>query len=367
MLTGAATLALTPVDTARAVAQVYTWSLLATIPLALAWVASLLLARATASTRALVWRSAAIALLVVFVTQQLPLRWVAWVLPEGLATPLVALGRMQVGDRALTNWDAGGLAVALILLVYLAGVLAVLTGLACDLLAVRRAARRATAVADPRWLRDCASARGALGVRRRVRLLVSDDWAVPATFGILRPVVIVPRDALRWGAAHRRALLLHELAHVRADDVLALLLARVACALCWFHPAAWLAARRLRAECELACDDRVLGAGVPRSDYASLLLRAAAMMQPARLPATTLAMAHGAGIRERVAAIADPARDIRVAGRGRRALAAVCTLVLALPLGALRPAPTRDVLTTLMRDARWEARAYAVIGLAQRP
>lgn len=377
MLTGAATFALSPADSARAVAQVYTWSLLATVPLALAWVASLLLARHAASTRVLVWRSAALVLIVAFAAQQFPVRWVAWVLPEGLATPLVVLGRIQVGEgrSGADGWSAGAFVVTAVLLLYAAGVLAVLTRVACDLFAVRRAARRAAAVDDARWLRDLAAARATLGVRREVRLLVADDWPVPATFGVLCPVVIVPRHALRWRGAHRRALLLHEVAHVRAGDVRALLLARLACALCWFHPAAWLAVRRLRADCELACDDRVLGAGVKRSDYAALLLRAAgavgdaraAMARPARLPATSLAMAHGPGIVARVTAIADPSRDIRPAGPGRRALAAACTLALALPLGALRPAPTRDVLTTLMRDTRWEARAYAVIGLAQRP
>ncbi len=36
------------------------------------------------------------------------------------------------------------------------------------------------------------------------------------------------------------------------------------------------------------------------------------------------------------------------------------------PVATVRVAPTRDVLTTLMQDSRWESRAYAVVRLAQR-
>src|ERR1700754_2923486 len=91
------TLMLTPADSARAIASVYTVSLLATLPLVAAGIAALGLRKASAEVRALVWRSAVVALLVMFIGRQLPLHWIAWVVPSLLAAPLVALGRMQVG------------------------------------------------------------------------------------------------------------------------------------------------------------------------------------------------------------------------------------------------------------------------------
>ena len=47
-------------------------------------------------------------------------------------------------------------------------------------------------------------------------------------------------------------------------------------------------------------------------------------------------------------------------------MAAVSTFAVAGPVSAVQLAPSREVLTTLMLDARWESRAYAVVGLAQR-
>jgi hypothetical protein len=48
-------------------------------------------------------------------------------------------------------------------------------------------------------------------------------------------------------------------------------------------------------------------------------------------------------------------------------VAAVLTLGIALPMSVAQLAPTREILTRLMREPAWESRAYAVIGLARRP
>src|SRR5438445_7112914 len=83
-------------DSARAVASLYTASLVATLPLAIAALAALVLRGASAEARALVWRSAVVTLLVVFVGRQVPVHWIAWIVPSLLAAPLVVLGRVQV-------------------------------------------------------------------------------------------------------------------------------------------------------------------------------------------------------------------------------------------------------------------------------
>src|SRR5688572_20963778 len=116
-------------DSARAIAGVYTVSLLAMLPIALAAIAALFLRRSSAEARALVWRSAVVALLVVIVGRQLPLQWMAWVVPSFFATPLVALGRLQVSSSSLQAGvpDDVPLVVTLLLVIYVAGVFTTLT------------------------------------------------------------------------------------------------------------------------------------------------------------------------------------------------------------------------------------------------
>ncbi|MEW5926189.1 MAG: M56 family metallopeptidase [Gemmatimonadota bacterium] len=142
------------------------------------------------------------------------------------------------------------------------------------------------------------------GVRRPVVLLRGDEAAMPATWGVLRPRILLPAGAEHWPADRLRAVLLHELAHVRRCDRAVLLAAEAACALYWFNPLVWAAAGRLRAESEHACDDQVLRAGSRPSDYAGHLLEVARTLRaPRSAPAGAIAMARPAQLRGRLLAV----------------------------------------------------------------
>jgi len=367
-----ATLLLTQADSARSVATVYTVSVLATVPLLIVAIAAFFLRRASAEARSLIWRSAIVALLIVFVGRQLPLHWIAWVVPSALAAPLVALGRVQVTGSALapqTSADAivGSAIIRGLFLVYAAGVVAVLIPTVIGLARGRSRLRRAMRVHGGRWERVLDEARGTLGIARPVRIFVDVTAAVPMTWGFVRPVVVLPRVATSWDNEQLRIVLLHELGHVRARDWVFNLIGRVVCALYWFHPGVWWVARGLREDCELACDDRVIAAGVRRSDYAELLVSAATTLRSARADAEpALALSERRGLRARLTAVLDTRHDVRPLRRGWATVAAAATLAVAGPVSAVQLAPSREVLTTLMLDARWESRAYAVLGLAQR-
>jgi beta-lactamase regulating signal transducer with metallopeptidase domain len=368
--------ALTPADSARAVGAVYTVSLLALLPIVVASGAALALRRARAEGRVLVWRAAIVLLLSMFVARPFLSHTMSWVVPAALATPLVALGRVQMmastialshGADQLSGASGGGPStIQLLFAVYLVGAAAALVPTAIAIARMRRVGARAR-VADARWRRHLDSACRQLGHRGRVRLLVSRDVAVPMTWGLWRTVVVVPEAAAWWSDDEQRIALLHELTHVGRKDWLLAIAARLTCALYWFHPGVWYVARRLREDCELACDDGVLASGVRASDYASLLVRAADSLGGARQPAATLALSRRGGLRGRLAAIVDVTRSTVPLARWWRYSAIVATSALVWPMSAVQLAPTRDVLTSLMRDANWELRAYAVVGLAQRP
>ena len=66
------------------------------------------------------------------------------------------------------------------------------------------------------------------------------------------------------------------------------------------------------------------------------------------------------------AAVLDVKHDTRPLARGWAAVATIVTFGVAVPTSVVQLAPTRDVLTSLMRESSWQSRAYAVLGLAQR-
>ena len=110
------------------------------------------------------------------------------------------------------------------------------------------------------------------GWERPVSIRQSGSVTVPMVWGLLRPVILLPADADNWQPERRRAVLLHELAHIQRQDWLMQTMAQISCAMYWFNPLVWFAARRMRAEMEQACDDYVLNAGYQSTDYAQHLL-----------------------------------------------------------------------------------------------
>ena len=144
---------------------------------------------------------------------------------------------------------------------------------------------------------------------------------------------------MTWSAERRTAVLIHELGHVRRHDLIGHTLGRIACALYWFHPLVWTAARRLRAESERACDDLALVFGTRPSDYAEHLLDIVTCVRDHNTPAVALAMAHRKEFEGRMLAILNP--ELRRRGLGRLQSAALVggLTSLALVLGAAAPVP----------------------------
>lgn len=358
-------------QSASVVAAVYATALVSALPIVAAIAAAWLVRRATADVRALVWRAAIVALVVVIAGRQIPMHWMAWVVPSFFAAPLVALGRVQVTadsahsagllrDSAATN---AGTVAFLLLGLYLIGVAVVVTRTLVAWLRLRRDVDR-TGIVDSALNRFVASDMSARTRGRSPRVIVSPSVAVPMTWGWLRPVIVLPSAwGSAWSASDKRMALVHELAHVRSGDWAFYVAGRVVCALLWFHPGVWWIARALRDDCEEACDDRVIESGIRRSDYAELLVRAA---DRGTFAGAALALSRRRGLRARLAAVLDVRHDVRPMARGRAVAAVLVAMTAAAPLSVVQLAPTRDVLTSLMLSAQWESRAYAVLGLAER-
>jgi beta-lactamase regulating signal transducer with metallopeptidase domain len=189
--------------------------------------------------------------------------------------------------------------------------------------------RKAKRVTEPDWLEAARAASERMGTCRSVTLLRGGPATVPLTWGVLRPIIVVPEEADEWPEDRKRAVLLHELAHIRRFDCLTHWLGLTACAVYWFNPLAWWAAFRVRIEREQACDDLVLEAGERPSDYAAQLLSVAFSLRPARAVApAAMPMARPSGLETRLRAILDAQRNRR--GPARWLVGACLAAVLAV-------------------------------------
>jgi beta-lactamase regulating signal transducer with metallopeptidase domain len=176
---------------------------------------------------------------------------------------------------------------------------------------LRNISRTARPLAGGEWTRLLDEACETLRLGRPVTLLQTPDSVMPLTWGWLRPVVLLPAEAEQWPEGRKRIVLLHELAHIKRRDCLTQFVAQIICALYWFNPLVWMAARHMRVEREQACDDLVLNGGCKASEYAGHLVEIASSFR--RVPqAAAIAMARRSGLENRVAAIVDASRVRRL-------------------------------------------------------
>lgn len=193
--------------------------------------------------------------------------------------------------------------------------------------------RRSVPIHSDRLVELARQAATEMHLRTLCPIRSSESVRVPCTWGLWRPIVLLPIGAENdWPEARLLAALRHEFAHVARRDYLARWMALLTCALYWPNPLVWLAARRLRMAQEQACDDLVLHAGTPPADYAALLVEAAraSLGAPLGLRAA-VAMARPSTLEGRVLAIVDETRNRHPAGRATSLAGAFC---LAAVIGA---------------------------------
>lgn len=138
--------------------------------------------------------------------------------------------------------------------------------------------------------------------RKSPRIRATSSRRAPLTFGVLRPVILLP-EGLAAESEPFRLVLAHELAHVKRRDCVRKLLFTVCLCLYWWNPLVWCMVILAGHDMELACDEAVLRALGPgcRKAYALTLLSMAAR-SPAPAPLT--ASFSGSSLSRRIRAIA---------------------------------------------------------------
>lgn len=336
-------------------------ALRSTLLLAAAWALIRLAPRASAATRHRIWHASFIALLVVplvapFVSGWMPPSWkphIPWITVE--SSPPPSFAPAESGDgAAAANPPAGDVTAiaqlrassqtivasdrlpAALSSVQWAGSLLALLWFSAGWVATRSMRHRATP-APARWQLEVNALRERLKIPGEVRVAVLEQIQSPVAVGLRRSMILLPSCAHAWSADRRRAVWLHELAHIRRGDCRVQLITQAVRIAYWFNPLVWMAAAALRAECERACDDDVLMSGMRPSSYATHLLDVARDLRPRLQPSAALAMARTSQLEGRVNAVLRTGAA-RVPRRGSRFLVGVVsTLCAALVLG-LEPA-----------------------------
>ncbi|HKR63191.1 MAG TPA: M56 family metallopeptidase, partial [Thermoanaerobaculia bacterium] len=221
----------------------------------------------------------------------------------------------------------------IVVFTYVAGAACFLLSLAVSLLRLFRL--RASADVSVRGTKLANELAAAEGIRTRVEVFTSARLAVPMTFGWHHPAILLPEETRDWDAVAIERALRHELEHVVRRDWLTQIVSRVACALYWPHPEAWMLWSRLRLEAERACDDAVIRSGSGGEHYAEQLVDLARRVgSHGTVPA--LAMATRSNLGRRVESILDASRVRTRLGASTSVAVGVVAIASLLGIAPLR-------------------------------
>ena len=122
---------------------------------------------------------------------------------------------------------------------------------------------------------DCTSLRTVFSNawEKRIRVRMIQDERTPLTYGILRPVILLPTHIMEKQESISY-ILLHEFTHIRRLDCLSKLLLTAALCLYWWNPLVWIMVHLANTDMEVACDEAVLqrlGESL-RKHYAAMLV-----------------------------------------------------------------------------------------------
>ena len=151
-----------------------------------------------------------------------------------------------------------------------------------------------------------------LGVKKEVLALECNFVHVPAVFGYLKPRILIPSQFMRnMDKNSLKAIMLHEVYHIRCHDILINYIWLVAKAVHWFNPLVWLAYKKFDDDVELCRDQNVarrLGMN-GTLDYSQSLVEAARISKKSvsTMPSLTAALFENKSkIKERVIRLVKP-------------------------------------------------------------
>ena len=155
----------------------------------------------------------------------------------------------------------------------------------------------------------------------------------PGVVGLRQPMILLPAAIDTFLTARQfRAVIEHEICHVRRRDNLTAAAHMVVEALFWFHPVVWWIGARLIAERERACDEHVIAETAEPIAYAEGI--ATVCRRYVESPLMSVAGVGGANVKARISAILDSRIGVRVTPVKASMLAAAIVVSLVVPVVA---------------------------------
>ncbi|MDX1555537.1 MAG: M56 family metallopeptidase, partial [Xanthomonadales bacterium] len=260
----------------------------ASMVLAGAIIASILLRRYSASTRYRAWNLSLILLLVLIPASLLTPNWdLSLIAPPGYSSlpPVEEVEFAGNGipartipdllqtdafdtDHDLSFWELVWIGV---IVLWLVGMVVLLAKLVADLISLAVTSHRGEP-AHRDYFELIDSVRRRAGCRQKVKVRFSDRIGSPLIWGLFTPTVLLPARAKDWSRERLEMVLLHELLHAARLDHTMMVASQIVRCVYWTNPLAWFAVHRHSIERELSCDERVIDCGNDRIVYAEELV-----------------------------------------------------------------------------------------------
>jgi len=216
------------------------------------------------------------------------------------------------------------------------------------------------------WWKVYAAKRAArpLALAADVPVLCSPSLIEPGIFGVFRPVLLLPEGIpQKLTPEQLRAIIAHEMCHVRRRDSLTFALHMIVETLFWFHPAVWWVGVRLIEERERACDEAVVESGSHAPVYAESILQVCKFYVES--PVACVAGVTGADLKKRIMRIMTDSAGSHLSWRKRILLGVAVLVAVAVPvaLGLAQSATRSDSPAADAQSAAGALPAFDVVSI----
>lgn len=242
--------------------------------------------------------------------------------------------------------------------IYLLPACTLLSYLAIGVFSVWRETQRAEQVSSPELLAKLEALRELVDISRPIQLVTVHDLSSPQTWGVLRPVIILPRAALLWDEDKQLSVLIHELGHIARWDWVILLLVKITCACFWFLFPIWWIARQIYQQAEIACDDYIFKLRDKHLVYAKNLLAIASASEPHKA-GESLQMRGHSPVYLRIMALLDNQRPHHPVAMETAQYWVICTALLLACWASVQVLPLQEQLRargSQVLEIQWPAK-----------